>query len=270
MRKTLETLAFYASLYREFVLQYWKGLMASKVDFLFGLFAFLATQAGGILLLLFVFQTIPDLEGWSLHQILFIYGFSQIPRGIDHLLSDYLWLFAEHSVVEGEFDRYLLRPINPLFQLLAERFQGDALGEIIIGFAMIALSSSSLALPLTPLRLAVFILLTLAGTVIYFSIKLFFSSLAFWIQNSFPLLQIAYNFSDFAKYPERIYVRPVSFALSYVLPWLFTAYIPAAWFLGRGSWAWSVAGTCAAAAISAAAAAATWTQGLKRYESAGN
>jgi ABC-2 type transport system permease protein len=216
MRNPLRTLGFYGSLYKDFVAQYWKTLMASKVDFFFGLAAFLATQAGGILLLVFVFQAIPDLNGWSLHQVLFIYGFANLPRGIDHLLTDYLWLFAEHSVVEGEYDRYLLRPVSPLFQVLAERFQGDALGEILVGVIMIAIALPGLSLPITALSVFLFFILVAAGAVIYSSIKLFFASLAFWIKDSFPLLQIAYNFADFAKYPDSIFVRPISFFLSFV------------------------------------------------------
>jgi len=270
MNKFLGELKFYLSLYRDFVAQYWKTRMASKIDFFFGLGAFLATQAGGVPLLVFVFRSIPDLNGWSLTQVLFIYGFAQLPRGIDHVFTDYFWGFAEHTIIEGEYDRYLLRPVSPLFQVVAEVFQADGLGEILVGIIMIGLTFGPLGLHLSVIGVIVFCALVLAGAVIYSSIKLFFASLAFWLKDSFPLLQIAYNFAEFAKYPEGIFFRPVSWFLTFALPFMFTAFIPASWFLGRGSWPWTVGGTLAAAAVTASVAAFTWKTGQSRYDSAGN
>ncbi len=263
-------LKYYLSMYKDFVLQYWKTLLASKLNFFLGLGAFLVTQAGGILFLVFVFQAIPNLNGWTLDQLLFIYGFAQLPRGLDHLFADYLWLFSNVTIVHGEYDRYLLRPLSPLFQVIAERFQGDALGEIIVGIIILCISIPRLALPFSLLNIFLFLVTVLAGTVIYTSIKLFFASLAFWMKDSFPLLNIAYMFGDFAKYPETIYIRPVSFFLSFILPFSFTAFIPASWFLGRGSFAWTIGGTVIAAGASAAIALFTWKAGQKVYDGAGN
>ncbi len=263
-------LKFYLSLYKDFVTQYWKTRMASKVDFFFGLGAFLATQAGGILLLVFVFQSIPDLNGWSLPQVLFIYGFAQFPRGIDHVFTDYLWGFSEHVIIDGEYDRYLLRPVSPLFQVLAEVFQADGLGEVLVGVIMLAIAIPQLSLPFSLLNIFLFIILVLAGALIYSSIKLFFAGLAFWLKDSFPLLQIAYNFADFAKYPDGIFFRPISYFLSFVVPFSFTAFIPASWFLGRGGWQWTIGGTLVAAAVTATIAGITWKAGQRRYDSAGN
>lgn len=69
-----------------------KTVMQSKLDFFIGLGGFLISQAAGLAFLYLVFQQIPVMKGWSLEQLLFIYGFAQIPRGIDHLLTDNLWM----------------------------------------------------------------------------------------------------------------------------------------------------------------------------------
>lgn len=39
---------------------------------------------------------------------------------------------------KGEFDKYLTRPINPLFHILVETFQIDALGELLVGGVLLA------------------------------------------------------------------------------------------------------------------------------------
>jgi hypothetical protein len=46
-------------------------------------------------------------------------------------------------IVNGEFDKYLLRPINPLFHLISEVFQPDAFGELIVGIALVIYASLS-------------------------------------------------------------------------------------------------------------------------------
>ena len=101
----LHTLKRYGRLYRVLISQFLKVVMQSKVDFLMGLLGFFLTQASGIIFLYLIFQQIPNLQGWTFDQLIFIYGFAQIPRGIDHLFTDNIWLVAWRIVVNGEFDR---------------------------------------------------------------------------------------------------------------------------------------------------------------------
>jgi ABC-2 type transport system permease protein len=60
---------------------------------------------------------------------------------------DNIWLFARDSVVQGTFDRYLVRPINPFFQMISERFQSDAFGELAMGIIILAVSIPKLSIP---------------------------------------------------------------------------------------------------------------------------
>lgn len=71
----------YLRLYKVMVTQFLKLIMQSKVDFLMGLFGFFLKQILGIAFLYLVFEQIPSLKGWTLDQLIFIYGFAQIPRG---------------------------------------------------------------------------------------------------------------------------------------------------------------------------------------------
>ena len=260
----------YLDIYKDFVAQYLKILMQSKANFFIGFIGFVCSQASGILFLTMVFSQIPDLNGWSFYEILFIYGFSQLPRGLDHLYSDYIWLFGMQVVIKGEFDRYLLRPLNPLFQILAERFQLDALGELFVGATIVVISLVNLNIEITFLRILSFILVVIAGSIIYTAIKLFFASFAFWIKDSYPILNIVYMFSDFTKYPNSIYSRGVQVLLSFIIPFSFTAFIPASYFLDKSSFAYAVIGTCIVAIISFAIAYGFWLKGVKAYESSGN
>lgn len=260
----------YLKLYKKFVSQYIKFMMQSKVNFFIGFFCFLTTQATGLVFLYLVFQQIPTLKGWTYYEILFIYGFAQLPRGIDHLFTDYIWLLGMRVIVRGDFDRYLLRPINPLFHLISERFQPDALGEIAVGIIITAVATIKLDLKITFLNLTLFTVFIIAGAIIYTSIKLFFASLAFWIKNSMPIMNLVYALSDFTKYPNQIYSKSVQAIISIIIPFAFTASIPASYFTGQTSLVFALLGTVGISAISFTIAYSTWLYGIKIYESAGN
>ncbi len=260
----------YLYLYKIFMMQYFKALMQSKLDFFMGFFAFFLNQITGIVFLQLVFQQIPSLNGWSFYQLVFIYGFAQIPRGIDHFFTDYLWTFTRKTIKEGSFDRYLLRPINPLFQVLVERCQVDGLGEVAVGLLLVIYAGGRLGIGVTSLSVVLFLIAVLAGAVIYMSVKLFFASNAFFIKDCYNLLYMAYNMSDFAKYPTTIYSRSVNLVLSYVLPFSFTAFIPAKYFLEEASLLMTIGMECVVAVVAFIIAYNYFKLGTKRYESAGN
>jgi len=244
--------------------------MQSKVDFFMGFLAFFTNQALGILFLWVVFAQIPDLQGWGFNEVLFIYGFAQIPRGLDHMFTDLIWGLGQHMVIDGSFDRYLLRPINPLFHICADKFQPDGIGELLIGCIIIAIAASNLSISITPIVIVMFFVAIIAGTVIYTSIKLFFASLSFWIKQSIAIMNFTYIFADFAKYPISIYAAPVRFTLSFIIPFAYVAFFPAAAFLGREP-LFSTIGVSVVIAITTwAIAYGTFKKGMRRYESAGN
>jgi len=260
----------YLRLYRLFLAQYLKVMMQSKVDFAMGFLGFFTYQILGIVFLSVIFSQIPTLGGWGFYEILFIYGFAQIPRGLDHMFTDLIWLLANDMVIEGSFDRYLLRPIHPLFHLCADRFQQDGLGELVVGIIIVSVSAPHLSFISAPLLVPLFVVSVLLGMVIYTSVKLFFASLAFWIKDSGPVLQVAYNTAEFAKYPVGIYNAPIRFILTYILPFAVIAYYPAAAFLGKEPLWRSIGLEAIVAAVSWIVSYGLFKRGMNRYESAGS
>lgn len=260
----------YLRLYRVLVTQFLKTIMQSKVDFLMGLLGFFLTQILGIAFLYLVFEQIPDLQGWSFEQLMFIYGFAQIPRGIDHLFTDNIWLVAWRLVINGDFDRYMLRPMNIFFQVIAEKLQPDALGELLVGGILVISAAAKGIVIIDGIHVVLFIISVFAGALIYTSIKLFFASIAFWVKISGPFLQVAYEMSDFAKYPTEIYTKLIRFLVTWVIPFAFVAYLPASYFLKETVSAGVVGIECIIAVVFWCIAYALFKRGTRRYESAGN
>ena len=260
----------YFKLYIQFFKQYIKILIEYRADFILGLVGFLLVQFVGVIFIRLIFNSIPALHGWSFYQVLFIYGLAQIPRGIDHVFTDNLWMLAGQIIIQGNFDRYLIKPINPLFQLIAEKFQPDGFGEIVIGTILFVTAAVNLELSFTPMKIILLLIAIIAATFIYTSIKLAVASFAFWVKFAQSHLFMVYQLSDFTKYPIGIYPKGIRFLLTFIVPFTFTAYFPGAYFLGKEGIVSGIFITVLVSIIASCLSYLVWTTGLKKYESSGN
>ncbi|MBN2300165.1 MAG: ABC-2 family transporter protein [Acholeplasmataceae bacterium] len=257
------------SIYRKFVAQYLKKLLEYRTDFIIGILSFVFIQASGILFLYLVFQNINELNGWSFEELLLIYAVFQIPRGIDHLLTDNIWLIPNY-IIRGEFDKYLLKPLNVLYSIISELFQIEAIGELLVGIGLLIYVFPVLNIHLVWIDLLFIPLLIISGTVIYTSIKLFTATFAFWIKNSNSVMVAFYDVAEFTKQPLSIYPKNFQFLLKYIVPFAFTSYFPSAYLLGKGDGLSIVLQSIVVSIIAAILAYSFWLKGLKTYESVGN
>lgn len=260
----------YCKLYIKFLQQYIKTLIEYRADFILGLIGFLFVQSIGVIFIGLIFNNIPSLKGWSFYEILFIYGFAQIPRGIDHVFTDQLWIFSWQTIVEGKFDKYLVRPLNPLFQVIVEKFQPDGFGEIIIGSILLIFSWVKLGIEVTAIKIISLVIVIIFASFIYTAIKLAVASIAFWVKFAQSYLFMVYQLSTFVKYPITIYPAWIRGILTFIIPFAFTGYFPSAYLLGKGSFASGVLMTCFIGIISLLVAYRIWLIGISRYESSGS
>ena len=253
-----------------FIRQDLKKIMEYKTDFLLGAIGLLIAQAIQILFLGVIFSQIPALEGWTFDEILFIYGFSLIPKSLDHLFFDNLWMVGYRIVRKGEFDKYLTRPINSLFHVIAERFCVDAFGEIVTCVLLLSYAVPRLSLPFHWYTIPLLILVVIFATMIYTSLKIMTAAIAFWTKASGHITHMLYMTNDFSKYPVTIYHKAVQAVITYVIPFAFTAFFPASYFLTGENPLFCVGGTVIAGSVLFAAALLVWNRGLRAYESAGS
>lgn len=257
-------------MHRIFVAQELKKLMEYKIDFLTGAVSFLLEQAVNIIFLSIIFSQIPSLKGWTFDEIIFIYGFALLPKALDHLLFDNLWMVGYSIVSKGEFDKYLTRPINSLFSVMMERFQIDALGELIIGIVLLVSAIPKVAVQWSVLNVVLFILILPFATLIYTGIKTIIASVAFWTKRSGHIMHMFYMVNDFAKYPTSIYNGLIRGIITFIIPFAFTAFYPASYFLTGDNPLFNLGGTVIAAIVLMTAGILLWNKGVSAYESAGS
>lgn len=255
---------------RIFVRQELKRFLEYRSDFIMGIIGFLIGQIFNLMYLWIVFANIPSLGGWSLEEIFFLYGFSLIPKGIDHLLFDNLWTVSNFTIRNGEFDKYLTRPINSLFYVLVEKFQIDALGELIMGITLICITLPKLSVEFSILKIFFTLLVIPFATLIYSGMKIITTSIAFWIKRSGNITYSIYMVNDFAKYPITIYNNFIKTVITYIIPFAFTTFYPATYVLTGENPLYNIGLTLVISIILMTIGAFLWSKGIKAYESSGS
>jgi ABC-2 type transport system permease protein len=201
--------------------------------------------------------------------VILIYGLLTIGESITHMFADNLWTIGWNYIRSGDFDRFLVRPIDPLFHLLADRFCHDGLGNFIIGALLIGVSMHKLNIPATPLNLVYLAVSVLSGGLIFIALNLITATSAFWLTESIPVTQVVFGMNEFAKYPLSIYHGAIRILLTWLIPYGFVSFYPASYLLGRdiGVMVWLspvVAGTFLFVAYQ------VWRFGLRHYSGTGS
>lgn len=266
----MKTIKRALKMHRIFVVQELKRMMEYKGDFIVGIIGFLLVQLSNLLFLGLIFNNIPSFMGWNFNQIVFIYGFSLVPKGIDHLLFDNLWAIGHFTVRKGDFDKYLTRPINTLFHVLVERLQIDALGEFLMGIALICVSLPKIEIQWSVERVLLTLLVIPFATLIYTGIKTITAAIAFWTKRSGNVTYMFYMVNDFAKYPVSIYNNAVRAIITYVIPFAFTAFYPAYYFLTGDDPLFNIGLPILISVILMLIGVFVWNKGIEAYESAGS
>lgn len=208
----------YLKLYATYAKLSLMSKLVYKVNAIIGILAFLFMEATSLFTLYILVSSVPSIDGYNIYQIGMLFGLTNMAIGIDHLLTDRLWMVAYFEVKQGKLDHMFLRPVPVLFQVIASEVQLEALGELIIAVAMITLCGSQIEITGGLPAVLLVILGIICAAMIITSFKIMVASLAFKFKRSGPLLQFIYNFSGFTKYPMRIYPKVIQAILTFVIP----------------------------------------------------
>jgi ABC-2 type transport system permease protein len=258
------------SLLLAYFAQFIKSRLSYRGDFIVDTIAVMIALSVHLVFLGVVYSKVQSLQGWSFEQLLFIYGFSLIPLGIFNLVSSNLWDFSDGYLIEGRFDRVLLRPVNPLFQILFESLNIASLGEVVVGVMILIGAGAKLGISPAPLDLVLFPVLALSAAAVYLGVFLLLTSFSFWFEDRLGIGAPIYNVIRFARYPVNIFHPVVRVIISWVIPFAFAAFYPASHFLREHEYRAFAILTPVVAAITMAGAMAVFTIGTRRYRSTGS
>jgi ABC-2 type transport system permease protein len=221
------------SIYLKLIITAIKSKMEYKITFGFFVFAIIIFYFGQLGVILVVMNRFKTINGWTLGEMAFLYGLLVFSQGISFLVFNALNHF-ERFIIQGEFDRVLTRPLNPLIQVLCSDLQISSLAHFIIGVTAIFFGSASAGLEWSFGKIF-FLALVIGGAVLILGgIRIIVSAVAFWTIRNRALVHIfVYSSKEFILYPVSIYNPWVQWFLTFIFPLAFINFYPAAYFLHK-------------------------------------
>lgn len=254
----------------EYFAQYVKVRVSYRGDFLIALATSMAATLFAFGFVFILFRRIPQLAGWRFEEIIFLYGYSLIPFGLFNVLSLNLYEFANTYIMEGKFDRVLLRPVGSLFQVLFEAFRLESLHEVAVGLAVVLWAGRRLGVHWNAGDVVLLTGFGLCGGTIYVSVFLLLSCVSFWFEDRIGVHPPVWNMIAFGRYPLTIYSDAVRFLLSWIIPFGFATFYPSIRLLSRAEFRSYAPLVPVVAAASLALAVLVWNQGVRHYSSTGS
>ena len=242
-----------------------------EADFWVGIFGAAMRHVAGFLFIWAVFHQVPQVQGWTLWELLFLYALAIIPMGLVELFYDGPWQLTE-LINEGRLDRVLLRPLPAGLQVVTEASSLHGLGSVLLGLVLLVRAGAELHLTLAVWQYA-FVVVSLVGSMLLIGSLFFITQcLAFWEPSTtMSLSMLVQEMTALARFPVTLYDQLFRVLLTWVIPFAFISYFPGLVLLGRPEAnPWLGYGSPLAGVVVTFVAARVWGFSLKFYQGAGS
>jgi ABC-2 type transport system permease protein len=266
----LDSTKRHALLFADYFAQYAKVRVGYRGDFFISLATSFAATIFALGFVIVLFKKVPQIGGWRFEEVLFLYGFSLIPYGFFNIISLNLYEFGNSFIIEGKFDRVLLRPVSSLFQVLFETFRIEAVQEIATGTFCMVYASHQLGIPWTLARFAMLFFFGVCASMIYISVFLMLTTVSFWFEDRIGVHPPVWNMMAFGRYPLTIYSPVVQFFLCWIIPFGLASFYPSVRMLGRTVSPSYAALVPVVAVTFLTVAISLWNLGTRHYSSTGS
>ncbi len=184
-------------------------------------------------MILVLFENVPELDGWTVQQVALLYGIAGISFALTDLIVGHLDLFPQ-MIRDGTFDQILVRPLPSLLQVVASDFSLRRIGKILQAVAVLVVALAAADIEWTLGRAAMVPLAVVSGTLIYTGVWIALATIAFWIVDAIEFVNaFTYGGNFLSAYPITIFGRWLRNLVLFVIPIAFVAYLPALYILDK-------------------------------------
>src|SRR5215467_4400217 len=148
-------------LYCRYIDLSFRSQMQYRVSFLMRSFGHFLVTGSEFLGFVALFQRFGQINGWTLPQMGLFYGMISLSFAITEAVQRGFDVFP-NLIKSGDFDRILLRPRSPAFQVLGQEFQLMRVGRFAQGLIVLIWSARQLNFSWTAANLSL-LLVAIAG-----------------------------------------------------------------------------------------------------------
>lgn len=168
-----------------------------------------------------------------------------------------------NEIISGNFDFTLLKPLNPLFQVLCSHTDWLDIPALILTLIFLVIKLPAVS----GSELLLFVFMGVLAMILVTAIHIFVAAIGVLTTEVDNAIWIYRNLSQMTRFPTDIYVEGVRFFLNFIIPVGLIFTVPAKALLGVLSWQWVLL-VLVFTAIFYFAILKFWHYALKKYSSA--
>lgn len=214
-----------------------------------------------------IFSNTETIGGWGLGELIALLG---VFRLVHTLMIALIWPNTEkfnQSIRDGSMDYTLLQPVNSMFLVTFSRITVWRAWDLVLAAILIIVGINLSGDTTTPLSVLTFILLTISGAIVIYSLWIVLIALTFWFTKFDNNVTILQALLDAGRYPVTVYPVWLRILVTFVIPIAVATTVPLQGLRGDLSFDRALM-FIAIGAVSFMIASQVWKRGLKQYSGA--
>jgi ABC-2 type transport system permease protein len=220
-----------------------------------------------LLSLSIIFNNTETIGGWGFGELIALLG---VFRLVNTMMIALIWPNTEkfnQSIRDGSMDYTLLQPINSMFLVTFSRITVWRIWDLVLAIVLILIGINIAGDITTPLNILTFILLTISGAIVIYSLWIVLIALTFWFTKFDNNVTILQALLDAGRYPVTVYPAWLRIIVTFVIPIAVATTVPLQALRGELSVS-RIFMFIAIGIVSFLIASRVWKAGLKQYSGA--
>ena len=173
-----------------------------------------------------IFSNTTSLGGWGLGELIALLG---VFRLVNTLMMAIIWPNTEkfnQSIRDGSMDYTILQPVNSMFLVTFSRITVWRIWDLVLAIVLIVVGINISGDTTSPLSILTFILLTVSGAIVIYSLWIVLIALTFWFTKFDNNVTILHALLDAGRYPVTVYPVWLRIIVTFVIPVAVATTIP--------------------------------------------
>ena len=220
-------------LYLKSLKLHFKSEMEYKGAFIISIISQFLLFFAQIFTVLALFDKFSNIKGFTIYEVLLCYGiitfgfsFCEVfARGIDAF---------DRFIIDGSFDRFLLRPRSIMLQILCSDANFIKLARLVLSLIVVVISLIKLNISWSFLKIITLMFMLISSVIIFFGIFVLAAAYCFLTVEGLEVRNLLTDGGrHMAQYPIGIFEKGFVFFFTFIIPYAFVNYYPLLYFLGK-------------------------------------
>ena len=219
-------------LYKEYFKVHLKSELQYKMSFILSFISQFFVFFGYYFTIICLFDKFSNIQGFTLYEVLLTFGIIQTGyafcetffRGIDKF---------DELIVDGSFDRLILRPQNILLQVFCQETSFIKLSRLIQALIILVIAIINIDVVWSIDKIITLLFMIISSIILFLSIFILAAAYCFITVKG---LEVRNVFTDggkhMAQYPIGIFQKGFVFIFTFIIPYGFVNYYPLLYLLG--------------------------------------